>query len=197
MNAPLPPTARMTVQEFLDWSARQPETERYELVDGRVVAMTRDSVKHNRAKSAVYRALYDAIQSAPVPCEVFIDGVGVRVGERTVRIPDVVVHCGAEPDPDALLIDTPVIVVEVVSPSSEREDRETKLVDYFALPSVAHYLIVAGTQGAVVHHRRTGEATIDTRILRDGEIVLDPPGLTVSVEALLGPAAAPGAKEIN
>lgn len=194
MNVSLP-SVSMTVPEFLAWSERQPETDRYELVDGKVVAMTRDSVKHNRAKFRIARVLEDAVQAGGLPCVVFIDGVGLRVGDRTVRIPDVLVHCGAEPDPDALLIDSPVVVVEVVSPSSERDDIRRKFLDYFAVPSICHYLIVYTEERTVLHHRRTGEDTIDTRIVREGDIVLDPPGMTVAVASLLGPA--PAAKEIH
>lgn len=194
MNAPLP-SITMTVPEFLTWSARQPETERYELVDGKVISMTRDSVKHNRTKFAIARTLEDAVVARRLSCVVFIDGVGLRVGDQTVRIPDVVVHCGAEPDPAAVLIDSPIIVVEVTSPSSERVDADDKFVDYFALPTIEHYLIVLSGKRVVVHHRRKQDGTIESRILHDGDVVLDPPGLTVPVAALLGPDL--GAKEIH
>jgi Uma2 family endonuclease len=50
MNAPVVPKARMKVDEFLAWSERQPD-DRYELVDGEIVAMTRDTVRHNRTKA--------------------------------------------------------------------------------------------------------------------------------------------------
>jgi Uma2 family endonuclease len=133
MNAPIVPKMRMKVDEFLAWSERQPD-DRYELVDGEVVAMTRDTVRHNLTKLAVARALQDAVRAAALPCLVFIDGVGVKINDKTLRIPDVLVQCGAEPDPDALIIESPLVVVEVVSPSSE--DIETKLLDYFAVASI-------------------------------------------------------------
>jgi Uma2 family endonuclease len=84
-----------------------------------------------------------------------------------------------------------VIVVEVVSPSSERDDTEAKLVDYFSVASIRHYLIVFSEKRVVVHHRRN-EGEIATRIAHDGNIALDPPGLTVAVSALLGPPPAGG-----
>jgi len=79
------------------------------------------------------------------------------------------------------------IVVEVVSPSSERDDTDTKLLDYFSVASVRHYLIVFSEKHAVVHHQRNEQGTLDTRIANDGDIALNPPGLSVSVAALLGP----------
>jgi Uma2 family endonuclease len=186
MNTHVLPKQRMKVPEFLAWAEKQPETARYELVDGEIVAMTRDTVRHNRAKAAAYRALHGAVRAAGVPCEVFIDGVGVRIKDDTLRIPDVVVHCGAELDPGAMIVGSPLIVLEVVSPSSEREDFDIKFVDYFSVPSIRHYLIVYPTRGVVLHHRRNEGGEIGSGIRRDGEIALNPPGITVPVTALLG-----------
>jgi Uma2 family endonuclease len=194
MNAPALPKFRMTVDEFLAWSEQQPD-DRYELVDGKIIAMTRDTVQHNLTKFAACRALYDAVRAAKLPCTTFIDGVGVTINERTLRIPDVVVHCGDAPAPNAMTVGNPIIVLEVVSPSSERDDTETKLVDYFSLSSVRHYLIVVSGRRAVVHHRRNERGSIDTRILHDGEITLEPPGMTLPVVELLGPAATTPDKE--
>jgi Uma2 family endonuclease len=189
MNAPVLPKQRMKVDEFLAWSARQPD-DRYELVDGEVVAMTRDTVRHNRTKAAAWRALEDAARAAGLPCMVLIDGVGVAINDRTLRIPDVLVQCGAEPNPDALIVESPLIVAEVVSPSSERDDVETKLVDYFSVASIRHYLIVFSEKRVVVHHRRNDGGDIATRIAHD--IVLTPPGMAVPVLALLGPSSGRG-----
>jgi Uma2 family endonuclease len=186
MNVSLVPDVRMSVEEFLAWSARQPDEDRYELVDGEVVTMTRDTIGHNRAKLAACLALLNAIRLAKLPCEVFIDGVGVSINERTLRIPDVVVQRGAASDPKAMLVSSPVIVVEVVSPSSERDDVDTKFMDYFSVPGIRHYLILFPERGAVIHHHRNERGTIDSRIVNEGEIVLDPPGFSVSLAALLG-----------
>jgi len=128
-----------------------------------------------------------------LPCLVLVDGVGVAINDKTLRIPDVLVHCGAEPDPDALIVESPAIVVEVVSPSSERDDIGTKIIDYFPVGSIRHYLIVFSEKRVVVHHRRNG-GEIATRIARGGDIVLDPPGLMVAVAALLGHRPAGGAE---
>jgi Uma2 family endonuclease len=191
MNAPALPKVRMNVEEFLAWSKRQPD-DRYELVDGEIVAMTRDTVRHNRTKAAVWRTLDDAVPAAGLPCVVLIDGVGVAINDKTLRVPDVLVQCGAEPDPDALIV-SPLIVVEVVSPSSERDDVETKLVDFFSVESIRHYLIIFSEKRVVVHHRRNDGGDIATRIAHDGDVTLDPPGIAVPVLALLGPSSGRGA----
>jgi Uma2 family endonuclease len=191
MNAPVLPKVRMKVDEFLSWSQRQPD-DRYELVDGEIVAMTRDTVLHNQTKFAAARALDDAVRGARLPRVVLIDGVGIKINDKTLRIPDVLVQCGAQPDPDALIVESPLIVVEVVSPSSERDDTETKLVEYFSVASIRHYLVILSEKRVVVHHQRKDGGDITTRIAHDGDIVLSPPGLTVAVATLLGPARKSG-----
>ena len=88
-----------------------------------------------------------------------------------------------------MVIESPLIVVEVVSPSSERDDIAAKLVDYFSVASIRHYLIIFSEKRVVVHHQRNEHGTLDTRIVHDGDIALSPPGMTGPVAALLGPSA--------
>jgi Uma2 family endonuclease len=142
--------------------------------------MSAERIAHVRAKLAVVVALGAAIGARGLRCEALTDGVSVRIDERTVYEPDALVRCGERTSGDAVTISDPVIVVEVASPSTATLDSGAKLVDYFRLPSVRHYLVVNLDARAVVHHRLDGEG-ITTRILRSGELSLDPPGLTVAV----------------
>jgi len=187
MNTALP-TKKMNVPEFLAWAEHQPEGSSFELVDGEVIAMAPERVLHNLAKLAVARALGDSVRAANLPCIVLTDGVTVRINDHTAREPDASVQCGVEVDLDSLLIDAPVIVVEVASPTSERDDTGAKLVDYFSVPSIQHYLIVFPQRRVIVHYQRGERGKIDARIAHDGEIALNPPGLTLAVAALLGPS---------
>jgi len=183
------PKQRMKVPEFLAWAEAQPQG-RYELVNGEVVVMAPERVRHNLVKAAVFRALDNAIRAARLPCTVFTDGVGIIINENTVREPDASVQCGGELDLDSMTLDAPLIVVEVASPSSERQDTHAKLVEYFSVQSIRHYLVVLPEQGVVVHYRRNDGGAIDTRIGREGVIDLTPPGIAVSVADLLGPSSA-------
>jgi Uma2 family endonuclease len=186
MNMTVRPNAKMTVSEFLSWAASQ-QRGRYELVDGEIVAMAPERARHNLTKLAVARALGDAVAAAGLPCTVFTDGVAVAINDDTAREPDASVQCDAAVDLDSMVIRAPLIVVEVVSPSSERDDADVKLVEYFSVPSIRHYLIVYSEKRVVVHHRRDTGGDIATRILHDGLVTLDPPGVMVGVAALLGP----------
>jgi len=182
MTASQPKPSRSTAEEFLAWADEQSEG-RYELVHGEVVAMAPERVGHARVKFAAGIALRGSLLAGGHPCEAMIDGVGVRVDDHTVFVPDVLVRCGPRTPDDVMAVSDPVIVVEVVSPSSRGIDSDVKLVGYFKLPSVRHYLVVESEARAVTHHRRDDAGGIATHILRDGSLVLDPPGIVVEVEA--------------
>jgi len=186
MNTTTLPKQRMKVPEFLAWAEAQPQG-RYELVDGEIVAMAPERVRHNLVKLAVARGLEDAVKAARLPCTVFTDGVAIKINDETTREPDASVQCGVKANFDAMTIDAPLIVVEVASASSENTDIGAKLVEYFSVQSIRHYLIVLPEKRAVVHHRRGEDGAIATSIAHDGEIALTPPGVTVAVTALLGP----------
>jgi len=181
-----PAPGNFTADSFIVWALDQPRG-RFELVGGRVVAMAPKRAGHARAKGAMYRALGDAIARAGLDCEAFTDGMSVRIDETTVYEPDALVRCGARLPDDDVEAPDPVIVVEVVSQSSRSIDSGAKLIDYFRLDSVRHYLVVNADAGAVVHHARNAAGEIATRVLRAGALVLDPPGLHLDVGALFAP----------
>lgn len=183
-----PEPAGFTADAFLAWAADQPHG-RYELVDGAVVAMAPERAVHARTKARTHRALEDAITRAGLTCEAFPDGMTVRIGEGTVYEPDALVRCGPGTPDDAVEVADPVIVVEVVSRSSRSIDSGAKLADYFTLGSVRHYLVLNTDTRAVTHHHRDDSGAIAKRILHQGSLRLDPPGLTVMVADLFPGAA--------
>jgi Uma2 family endonuclease len=169
----------MTADEFIAWAMDRPETEHYELVAGEVIAMAPERLDHVRAKQRMFRLLADAIAAGPLPCEAFVDGVAVQVDEATVYEPDALVRCGPPlPGTTVKLLD-PMIVVEVLSPSTRAVDTGLKFTDYFRIPSVRHYLVVRAETRTVVHHQRNEAGDILTRIVRDGPVRLDPPGIVL------------------
>jgi Uma2 family endonuclease len=78
------------------------------------------------------------------------------------------------------LVARPVLVVEVLSPSTRSVDLSVKLADYFRAPSVVHYLIV-DPDPRIIHHARGAGDSIATRVVNAGSISLDPPGFEVAI----------------
>jgi Uma2 family endonuclease len=174
---------RMNADEFIAWAMSQPK--RYELKGGRVLPMSPERAAHTRAKHLVWLAFIEAAKATPTPCEVFGDGMSVRIDDGTIYEPDTLVRLGNPVPPETVEISDPVIVVEVVSPSSYALDTTTKLIDYFRLPSVQHYLVVDTISASLTHYRRIASDRMDARVVRAGPLTLDPPGITVQVERFL------------
>jgi Uma2 family endonuclease len=108
----------------------------------------------------------------------------VPVDPHTAYEPDAVVHCGPPIPSDQVIVPAPLIVVEVLSPSTAHTDTSAKLVGYFKLPSVRHYLIIDPEARTVVHHSRVSTGTIEAQTLVAGDILLDPPALQFAVADL-------------
>jgi Uma2 family endonuclease len=173
---------QMSADEFLPWS--EGKEGRWELHDGVPVMMAPERSVHAETKAEAYVALREAIRLKGLSCRVYPDGMAIRVDARTTYEPDASVTCGPRVPADAIEIADPVIVVEVLSPSTAGTDHGRKLSGYFSLPSVEHYLILDPDRSVVIHHKRGQGDAIETRVLTDGVAKLDPPGFEVAVEAL-------------
>ena len=170
---------RLTREEFHRWAEGQ--TGRYERVAGELVAMAPERIAHVRLKSRIWAALDRAIGAGGLECEALGDGVTVEVDDDTDYEPDAVVNCGPRAHPDLTVAAYPVIVVEVLSPSTQTIDSSDKLADYFRVPSIQHYLIVRARRQEIIHHFRRG-AEIVSRAINIGAIVLDPPGISFDID---------------
>ena len=178
------PKPLLTVDEFLDLAADW--VGKWELRDGVVVNMAPENLGHVLTKQAAVIALAGAVRRAGAPCMAIPDGVGVRITARAMYQPDALVYCGPRLPINTREIPAPVIVVEVLSRSTAAYDQNDKLAGYFSLPSVMHYLILNPETRRGVHHKRGQGELIETRLLREGPLRLDPPGIEVTVGDLFG-----------
>jgi Uma2 family endonuclease len=174
---------RLTRQEFQVWAEAQ--TARYERVAGEPVAMSPERIEHIRIKSRIWAALDRAIQQARLDCEAVADGLTMEVDDDTDYEPDALVNCGARLPPDATAASNPVVVVEVLSPSTQSIDSSDKLADYFRVPSIQHYLIVRAKRREIIHHSRSG-AHIVSKVINIGKIELNPPGIVFDLVEVYG-----------
>ncbi len=174
---------RLTREEFYRWSEGQ--TRRYERIAGEPVAMSPERIQHVRIKSRVWAALDRAIREAGLDCEALADGVTIEVDEETDYEPDAMVNCGTRLPPDATAASNPVIVVEVLSPSTQSVDSGEKLADYFRVPSIQHYLVIRSRRQEIIHHWRAGDDIV-SRAVNVGAIRLDPPGIVLGVAEVYG-----------
>ena len=173
----------MDVDEFL--ASAEGREGKWELHDGAAVAMAPERALHVRVKTFAAIALLNAVRRAGAPCEALAEGMTVRIHARRAFVPDACVLC-PPPKPDDIETSTPLIVVEVLSPATAGFDHGAKLEGYFGLPSLVHYLLIDPDRRVLILHSRGREGVIETRILREGEVRLDPPGLAFDVAELFG-----------
>ncbi len=188
------PKKKMTADEFLAWSEAQPkEAGKFELWDGEIIVkhgpagqQQAERSQHWETKGAMFAALRDAIKRAGLPCFAVIDGASVRLANDRLVEPDVLVYCGERVPRNALEVPNPIIIVEVLSPSTAKHDLTFKFESYFALPSLHHFLLIDADKPLLIHHKRGSGDAIETRFVRIPALRLDPPGLEVNLDELLG-----------
>jgi Uma2 family endonuclease len=122
---------------FLAWV--QGREERYELAEGRVLMMTGGSRAHGQITANLFRALDSRLDSNK--WTVLYD-FGIDLGPKTLRYPDIVVEPATDAPRD-LTATAPVVIAEVLSPSTERIDLGDKAAEYLRLESLAVYLVCA------------------------------------------------------
>jgi Uma2 family endonuclease len=168
-----------TVEEFLAFEAEEPE--RYEFVGGIVRMMTGGSAAHSAIKTNATNALNAALRDGP--CRAYIDDLKV-VTKTAVMYPDVVVTCRPlAPDDDR--VPDPTIVVEVLSPTTERHDRIAKWREYQRIGSLQHFVLVEQAERRVEVYSRTetGWALASIEPPEDA-VILKSIGATLSLEAI-------------
>ena len=153
----------MTVAEFLAYDDGT-ET-RYELVSGALVAMNPPSGRH----ADICENIADCLRPQLVPpCRVYTSKAGAALDEQGLswREPDVLVACVR---PEAGFFH-PRLVVEVLSPSTEKDDRTTKLDFYETLPSVEAILLVWQEERRVRLREREGDGWSDRDVIGSGTV---------------------------
>ena len=143
----------MTLAQFLEWEERQPL--RYEFDGIGPVAMTGGSVGHSRIQRNLAFALTSRLRGHP--CEFFGSDLKFQVAEDHIRYPDGMVVCSPVRR-TATVIHDPVVVFEVLSPSTTRNDRIVKALEYQATPSVHRYVMLEQDGVSATVYARSGDA---------------------------------------
>lgn len=115
---------------------------RHEFFEGEVFAMAGESIAHNLLAGNAYIALRQTLRGKK--CQVLIETVQLAVEEnRHYTYPDIVVSCDPRDQHESRRLYHPLLIVEVLSPSTEAYDRGLKFNQYKKLPSLRHYLLVS------------------------------------------------------
>lgn len=151
---------RVTIEAFDAFLERQDEPRLYELVDGDVIMMPNPTEAHEKIASNIGGPLSVHINRRD--CHTYLGGMRVQRDDDLQAVdkykPDILVRCGAIGTKN--YITDPIVVVEVLSPSTIDFDRGTKLEFYKTLPSLQHIVLAYQDQMRLEHYRREGEAWV-------------------------------------
>lgn len=168
MNIATRPT-RMTQEEFFRWVETQEG--RYEFDGFQPVAMGGGSNRHSQIAVNIIASLHGSLRGSG--CRPFGSDAGVGTIGDKVRYPDVSVTC-SKFQGGAYLVPSPVVVFEVTSPSSIRDDQIEKLGEYHAVPSIQRYIIVEQSKiKLTVYTRQEGKQWADT-VLGENNVLMLP-----------------------
>jgi Uma2 family endonuclease len=167
----------MTLDEFLVWERRQEL--RYEFDGFEPVAMTGWTLNHSAITAEVVAALRGRLRPG---CRVFRTDVKILVDGK-VRYPDVAVTCSPI-DGQSDILPNPVVVFEILSPSTASVDRVTKNVEYAATPSIQRYVMLEQVRIGATVFVRDGANWIGTVLLDDAVLAMPEIGVELPLRQL-------------
>ena len=154
----------MTVEQYL--ALDESSDAKYEYLDGYVFllrppssAYDDDAIIDMAGGSVAHAALCARLASlldqalADGPCMVYTGDVRMQLAEKRYLYPDVTVACGEQ---TGTMLTNPGVVIEVLSPTTEKRDRGAKFKAYKALPSVQEYVLIGSEYKAIEVHWRDG-----------------------------------------
>ncbi|MGE0258790.1 MAG: Uma2 family endonuclease [Alphaproteobacteria bacterium] len=173
---------RLTLDEFLLWD--DGTDTRYELISGCPVAMAPGMEDHGVLAARLAARLENALISRR-PCRAIAEA-GILDPDRadTFFVVDIGVTC-APREPRRQYMQDPMLLVEILSPSTERRDRKVKVPAYQRIPSVQEILLVDSDSRYAEIHRRQGEQWIIQIINKpEGTIPLASVGIEIPMSEL-------------
>ncbi len=173
----------ITEHEYLECERKAAFKSEY--YQGEIHAMAGGSSKHSAVGTNVMIALGNKLRGR---CRVFNSDMRVCVRRNTLyTYPDISVVCGGKPEfyeGDCLL--NPTLIVEVLSPSTERYDRSTKMHLYGDIPSLQEYVLVAPDNHQVDIFRKSAAGRWEYFPMDDGQTAVElvSVGCTLTLEEI-------------
>jgi Uma2 family endonuclease len=161
---------RMSEAEYLAFEAASKT--RHEYVDGYIFAMTGATRAHNLISMNIGAFLHGQLRGGP--CSATMHDLKIKIeSARSFYYPDVMVACDRF-EAKAVYVSEPVLLVEVLSPSTTGTDRREKLIAYQKIPTLKEYLIVYQDRQQVELHRKGADGQWVYFIVNaDEELVLE------------------------
>lgn len=173
--------ADLTPEEYL--ALDHANEHRSEYYDGVMYAMAGANLPHNRISTNLTRLIGNQLDGGP--CEVFTADLRTFVRDKAYTYPDILVVCG-EPElrpGQFTTVTNPLVIIEVLSESTERWDRDGKFAEYRRIASLRHYILVRQDAPGFEHHERQADDSWSRAEVAglDGTLQIDSIGVAVSL----------------
>jgi len=141
----------MTVEEYLELDKNSPDV-RYEYIDGQVIMLAGGTANHSVISGNIYTVLRKLLRGGP--CQVYNSDLRIDLDETRYVYPDVSVSCDPRDRGEITVMHSPIVVVEVLSPSTESIDRGDKSLSYREHPTIQEYMLVSTKRPTIEVFRR-------------------------------------------
>jgi len=171
---------RLTAREYL--ALDRAAATRSEYYFGEVIAMAGGTANHSLIASNIVGEARDALKGRP--CRVLNSDMRTKTATGVYTYPDVLIVCGQpqfDDDRDDVLLN-PLVIFEVLSPSTESYDRGSKFTHYRSIPALMTYVLVAQDQAYIECYTRDPRGWILTDALgRDQSLYIPGADITLSL----------------
>jgi Uma2 family endonuclease len=147
---------KMTLEEY--FALDDSQGERYEYLDGEIFPVVDTSIQHNEILSNIQGNFFNHLKGKP--CKVLTSSQKVQAeSNSSYCLPDIMVVCGdiqtlpKQPD----VITNPVLIIEILSPSTQDYDLGGKYKLYRNIGSLTEYVCISSTENLVLKHNRKGK----------------------------------------
>jgi Uma2 family endonuclease len=148
------PAEKLSLADFLTWENQQ--VERNEFYRGEVFAMVGARRTHGRVIANLARHLGNHL--AESPCQVFQENMKVQIADEAILYPDLFVTCDPADLRTDMIFRSPILVIEVLSPSTQAYDRSQKFALYRRIPWLQEYVLIDPETRRVEAFRRTADS---------------------------------------
>lgn len=141
----------MSVEAYLQLDRSSADV-RYEYIDGHVTMLAGGTLNHSLIGVNITGILSNLLRDTP--CRVYNSDARVRLARRRYVYPDATVSCDERDDGETDILQSPRVVIEVLSPGTANKDRGEKFVCYRECPTIQEYMLIDSQHPVVEVFRR-------------------------------------------
>lgn len=173
------PAPQLTAAEYLTWESEQPG--RHEYFHGETFAMGGASRRHVTVSGNVFAALDRVLENTP--CRAYMADMKLLAhADHAYFYPDVFVTCDPADHQAEYMMRAPIVVFEVLSPTTAAYDRGDKFAAYRRISSLREFILIDPDKQRIEHYHRSTGNTWELRELEPGQ-PLNLPSLDAEIPA--------------